>query len=169
MTFYEFSIYGKKRSHLRDVADTLVKVWDFDPTSVRIERSWKTPVEQVLRTLRLLLGVRDAGDWHLAITGPKLRKNEVQLRNLVEHYGGYTEDGGYNFDYNPTANYTDVQINAYRLAWSTDRDGLRQEYLASLSPSERARYRAAEAELGRARDLEVARARAYQDRYGYAE
>lgn len=161
MAFYEYSIYGRRRRELREVADTLVKVWDFDPTSISLQRSYKRPLAKVRRTLRLALGVRDAGDWHLFITGPKLNKTEHQLRNLVDHYGGFCDGGGYSFDYDPTVHYPEDRIDQYVHQNGLETKALDARIRATMTPEQRKVLDMADAEFGAAtRDRE---------KYGYTE
>lgn len=161
MAFYEYSIYGKKKSDLKEVADTLIKVFDFDPTTLSLDRSYRTPWGKVTRTLRLCLGVRDEHDWHLFLTGPKLITNEHQMGNLLDKYGAYTDGGGYDFTYDPTVNYPDDRIARYQQQYDLDQDRLDREYRASLTPEERAEHDK--------RHAEMEKTLADLAKYGYAE
>ena len=165
MAFYEYSIYGRRRRDLREVADTLVAVWDCDPTTVSINRAYKRPLARVGRTLRLALGVRDAGDWHLFITGPKLVATETQLKNLVDHYGGFTDGGGYSFDYDPTVHYPEDRIVQYIHQSGLEARALEARILASMTPEQRRQFELTDAEARR----EFDRAVKDREKYGYAE
>lgn len=167
--FYEYSIYAPKKDDLEEIADTLHRVWDFDPGSVAVHRGATTWARALTRRLRLLVGVRDYRDWHMFITGPKSRHTDIQLANLVDKYEGECDAGRYDFTYDPTVNYTDDQIYRYHERWEGERLAAETAYAASLSPVEREKYLRGIRDLERLREAEVATARADQEKYGYAE
>jgi hypothetical protein len=167
--FYQFSIYAPRQDDLTEIADTLVKVWDFDPGSVFIARGYAGPVDRMKRRLRLLMGVRYSTDWHMFITGPKNRQTDIQVGNLVDKFEGECDGGGYDFTYDPTRHYTDDQIYRYDEQWEAERRAQEAAYVRSLTPEQRERHLAAVAELQSLQEAEVATARADREKYGYAE
>lgn len=146
MPYYEYSLYARTRRALVETAETLVNVWEFDPTDAEVRPSWGlTRFARLARTLRRLVGIRHQEDFHLFITGPEIYRSKVHA--LVEAWEGYCDGGGYHFGYDPTQYYTDDQIRLHTVKWEAQNAEAERRYLASLPEDEQARVRKAMEDL----------------------
>lgn len=137
MPYYEFFIYGPSKARLAEVEDTLIKIWDFDPATANLRRSYKPWHFDWATRLCNLVGIRSKDDWLLTITGPKV--NEHAVHTIAEAWGGFCDGGGYDLTYDPTGYYSDEAIERHTELYNVWSDEQHRRYMDSLPPEERER------------------------------
>lgn len=157
MAYYQFFIYGPSKRGLDDVAQTLTGVWEFDPETVNIRRSWRPWHIKAATVLRNLIGIRLKGDWLMTITGPEIYRDRVH--SAAEAVDGFCDGGGYDFMYDASLFYSDEQIRIHTEAWEKQAREAEARYMASLPTEERERVEQAINDL-------MAHARAHEDDEG---
>jgi DNA-directed RNA polymerase specialized sigma24 family protein len=145
MAYYEYFVYASRRVYLEEIRETLVNLWEFDPGSVSIRRSWKSWDHRIATALFNLFGIRQRGDWLMTITGPEIYRDRVHT--VAEAWEGFCNGGGYDFGYDPYQHYSDEQVYRHTEAWEKKNAEIEAKYLASLPAEEQERIRVAMQDL----------------------
>lgn len=145
MTYYEFFVYASRKRRLEEIQQTLVSLWEFDPGTVSIRRSWRPWNQQIASRLFNLIGIRSRNDWLMTITGPEIYRDRVHT--IAEAWEGFCDGGGYDAFYDPYEYYSNEQVNRHTDAWEKKNQESEARYMASLPAEEQARIRAAMEDL----------------------
>ena len=145
MPYYEFFIYGPSRKRLTEVQETLVNLWEFDPNSASIRRSWRPWDYALAKRLFNLFGIHHKDDWLMTITGPEIYREQAYTVSAA--WEGYCDGGGYDFGYDPYLHYSDAQVRRHTEAWEAKTREAEARLMDMLPEDEQARIRVAMEDL----------------------
>lgn len=158
LPFYEYSLYARSKRLLQVIAEMGVDALDFDPRisiipSCVAGSAW----ERVAWVLRRAVGWRKDHDWHMFITGPSAASVSTQFVRMAESIGGYSDGGGYDFQYDPYEVYSTDDVEKYTLLAEKECREAEERLRMSMSPEERERYDAAVRAMDELDDTEAMR------------